>query len=165
MKILGIDPGIATTGFGVIEDSPKGKYQLIDFGLITTDKKTPHGKRLDQIYSGIHQTISKHKPEVVAIERLFFATNALTAIAVGQAIGVIKLAIHHQGLSVFDYAPMQVKLVVGGSGKADKDLMKKTIKKMFKIKEKKGQKTHFDNSADAIAIAICHARKTASEKV
>jgi len=160
MKILGIDPGTATTGFGVIEASAKGEYQLIDFGLISTDKKTPHGKRLDQIYSGIYQIISKHKPEVVAIERLFFATNALTAIAVGQAIGVIKLAIHHQSLSVFDYAPMQVKLVIGGSGKADKKMIKSTIKKMFKIREKKGMRSHFDNSADAIAIALCHAKKT-----
>ena len=160
MKILGIDPGTATTGFGVIEASAKGEYQLIDFGLISTDKKTPHGKRLDQIYSGIIQVISKHQPEVVAIERLFFATNALTAIAVGQAIGVIKLAIHHQGLSVFDYAPMQVKLVIGGSGKADKKMIKSTIKKMFKIREKKGMRSHFDNSADAIAIALCHAKKT-----
>lgn len=159
MKILGIDPGTATTGFGIIETTPDG-YILLDYGLVSTDKKQAHGLRLDLIYKGISEIITKHSPEVVAIERLFFATNALTAIAVGQAIGVIKLAVHHAGLTIYDYAPMQVKLVVGGSGKADKNLMKKTIKKMFKIKEKKGQKTHFDNSADAIAIAICHAKKT-----
>ncbi|MBP9781793.1 crossover junction endodeoxyribonuclease RuvC [Candidatus Woesebacteria bacterium] len=161
MIILGIDPGTATTGFGVIEEVDKNKFELINFGLISTDKKTPHGKRLDQIYEGVLAVIEKNKPDVVAIERLFFASNALTAIAVGQAIGVIKLAIHHRGLTVFDYAPMQVKLVVGGSGKADKDLIKATIKQMFKIREKKGMRTHFDNSADAIAIAICHARKIA----
>lgn len=165
MIILGIDPGTATTGFGIIEVLENDKYKLIDLGLISTDKKTPHGRRLDQIYTGISGIISKHKPDVVAIERLFFASNALTAIAVGQAIGVTKLAIHHQGLEVFDYAPMQVKLMVGGSGKADKALMKKTIKKLFKIRETKGMKTHFDNTADALAIAICHARKTASKKV
>lgn len=159
MKILGIDPGTATTGFGVIEITKDG-YVLLDYGLVSTDKKQAHGLRLDLIYRGISAVISKHSPEVVAIERLFFATNALTAIAVGQAIGVIKLAVHHAGLPIFDYAPMQVKLMIGGSGKADKTLMKKTIKKMFKIREKKGQKTHFDNSADALAIAICHAKKT-----
>lgn len=160
MRILGIDPGTATTGFGVIEVLKNDQYKLIDLGLISTDKKTPHGQRLDQIYSGISKVIKKHKPNIVAIERLFFATNALTAIAVGQAIGVIKLAIYHEDLEIFDYAPMQVKLMVGGSGKADKDLMKKTIKKLFKIRETKGMKTHFDNTADALAIAICHARKT-----
>lgn len=159
MKILGIDPGTATTGFGVIETTPSG-YILLDYGLVSTDKKQAHGLRLDLIYKGISGVIAKHTPEVVAIERLFFATNALTAIAVGQAIGVIKLAVHHAGLPIFDYAPMQVKLIVGGSGKADKILMKKTIKNMFKIREKKGQKTHFDNSADALAIAICHAKKS-----
>lgn len=160
MIILGIDPGTATTGFGILDVIGKEDYKLIDFGLISTDKKTPHGKRLDQIYEGVLKVIKRNKPDVVAIERLFFASNALTAIAVGQAIGVIKLAIHHSSLEVFDYAPMQVKLVVGGSGKADKDLIKATIKQMFKIREKKGMRTHFDNSADAIAIAICHARKT-----
>ena len=161
MKILGIDPGTATTGYGVIEVSSPGNYVLIDCGLVSTDKKLPHGQRLDLIYQGISAVIEKHTPEVVSIERLFFAANALTAIAVGQAIGVIKLAVHHHHLPIFDYAPLQVKLQITGSGKADKDLMKKTIKKIFKIREKKGQKTHFDNTADALGIAICHAKKTA----
>ncbi len=161
MRILGIDPGTATTGFGVIETS-KDSFTLLDYGLVCTDKKQAHGLRLDLIYKGISEVIAKHSPQVVAIERLFFATNALTAIAVGQAIGVIKLAVHHAGLPIFDYAPMQVKLVIGGSGKADKKKIKAIIKKMFKIREKKGQKTHFDNSADALAIAICHAKKTSA---
>ena len=160
MKILGIDPGTATTGYGVIETNGDGKFILIASGLVSTDKKTPHGERLNLIYSGISQIIAAHSPDVVSIERLFFATNALTAIAVGQAIGVIKLAIHHHHLPVFDYAPMQVKLIVGGSGKADKNQMKATIKKLFKLREKKGQRTHFDNTADALAIAICHAIKS-----
>lgn len=161
MKILGIDPGTATTGFGVIEVTTDG-YTLLDYGLVSTSKDTPHGQRLRFIYDGISGLLHKHRPQEVAIERLFFATNALTAIAVGQAIGVIKLALHDGGVPVFDYAPMQVKLMVGGSGKADKDKMKQTIRKLFKIREKKGQKTHFDNSADALAIAICHAKKNPS---
>lgn len=160
MRIFGIDPGTATTGYGVIDVLPSGSYKLIAAGLVTTDKKLPHGQRLDIIYKGISAVIKEHSPEVVAIERLFFATNALTAIAVGQAIGVIKLAVHHHNLPIFDYAPMQVKLQITGSGKADKNLMKKTIRKLFKIREKKGEKTHFDNTADALAIAICHAKKT-----
>src|SRR3989344_5701320 len=155
MKILGIDPGTATAGFGVIETTPEG-FTLLDYGLVSTSKDTPHGQRLRFIYDGISKLLEKHQPQEVAIERLFFATNALTAIAVGQAIGVIKLALHDGGIPVFDYAPMQIKLVIGGSGKADKTKIKTIIKKMFKIREKKGQKTHFDNSADALAIAICH---------
>jgi crossover junction endodeoxyribonuclease RuvC len=165
MRILGIDPGTATTGFGVIETQESDKYTLIDYGLVETSKDSPHGERLDIIFNSISQLISKHNPEVVAIERLFFATNALTAIAVGQAIGVIKLAIHKQGLQVFDYTPMQVKNMIGGSGKADKKLMKLSVKKIFKIREKKGMRTHFDNSADALAIALCHAKKTFTKKV
>ncbi len=160
MRILGIDPGTATTGFGVIDVNPDGTYILIDYGLVSTSKDQPHGQRLNLIYEGISGIISKHHPEVVSIERLFFATNALTAIAVGQAIGVIKLAIHHQKLQVFDYTPMQVKLYVGGSGKADKNLMKKTIKKLLKIRVKKGNKSHFDDIADALALAVCHAKKS-----
>lgn len=160
MKILGIDPGTATTGFGVVETFASEKYTLIDFGLVSTTKDQPHGQRLDIIYRGISALIEKHSPDVVSIERLFFATNALTAIAVGQAIGVIKLAIHHHNLPVFDYTPMQVKLYVGGSGKADKKVMKLKVKKLLHFKEKKGTKTHFDDMADALALAICHARKT-----
>jgi crossover junction endodeoxyribonuclease RuvC len=160
MKILGIDPGTATTGFGVIDVKGSDKFTLLDLGLISTSKDLPHGQRLDLIYKQISQVITKNSPDVVAIERLFFATNALTAIAVGQAIGVIKLAIFHHHLEVFDYAPMQVKLMIGGTGKADKTLMKQTIKKMFHLRERKGDKTHFDNTADALAIAVCHAKKT-----
>jgi len=162
MKILGIDPGTATTGFGVIEASDSGHFVLVKYGLIETAKDHSHGERLDQIYLGISDIIETHLPEVVAIERLFFATNALTAIAVGQAIGVIKLAIHRHHLPVFDYAPMQIKNVVGGSGKADKSVIKKRIKQLFKIRETKGMRTHFDNSADALAIAVCHAIKSTS---
>ena len=163
MKILGIDPGTATTGFGVIEQDSNGQIKLIEYGLVSTTKDQPHRERLALIYDGITNLVAKHTPDVVAIERLFFATNALTAIAVGQAIGVIKLAIHRFNVPVFDYAPMQVKLYVGGSGKADKKLMKQTIKKMFKIREKKGHKSHFDDTADAIALALCHIHKTAKK--
>lgn len=164
MRILGIDPGTATTGYGLIESYPDGHYVLIDYGLVSTSKDLPHGQRLDLIYRGISQVIKQHRPEVVSIERLFFATNALTAIAVGQAIGVIKLAVYKHRLPSFDYTPMQVKLYVGGSGKADKKKMKQTVKKMLRItkshiRKKIGNQVHFDDSADAIALAICHAIK------
>lgn len=159
MKILGIDPGTATTGYGIIETDGKNKFFLITYGLVETTKEQAHGERLDRIYAGISEIIEQHSPQVAAIERLFFATNALTAIAVGQAIGVIKLALHRHQLPVFDYAPMQIKSVIGGSGKADKKLIKQTVKRLFKIRETKGMRTHFDNSADALAIALTHAKK------
>lgn len=173
MRILGIDPGTATTGFGIIDVSDAG-FSLIDYGLISTSKELPHGSRLEHIFEGIGQVIVKYSPDVVSIERLFFATNALTAISVGQAIGVIKLAIHKQSLQVFDYTPMQVKLYVGGSGKADKEQMKLRVRRILKMrvqmvgeikdgvhsKAKKVNKTHFDNAADALAIALCHAHKS-----
>jgi len=173
MRILGIDPGTATTGFGMIETIGSSKYRLLDYGLVSTSKDLPHGRRLELIYDGISSILEKHTPEVVAIERLFFATNALTAISVGQAIGVIKLAIHKHGLPVFDYTPMQVKLYVGGSGKADKNVMKQMVKRILSIrgsklnetldghiKARKTNKTHFDDAADALALAICHAKKS-----
>src|SRR3989304_2208617 len=160
MRILGIDPGTATTGYGIIEFNGQEKFSLVDFGLISTSKTLPHGKRLDLIYESISSIITDSQPDVISIERLFFATNALTAISVGQAIGVIKLAIEHHHLPVFDYTPMQVKLYVGGSGKADKTVMKRAVKKLLRFREKKGTKSHFDDMADALALAICHARKT-----
>lgn len=176
MKILGIDPGTATTGYGMVHFDNQ-EFTLIDFGLISTSKELPHGQRLDLIYKGISGLLEKYQPDVVSIERLFFATNALTAIAVGQAIGVIKLAIHHHDVPAFDYAPMQVKLYVGGSGKADKKVMKETVKKMLsirgsklnevkdgKVSARKTNKTHFDDAADALALAICHARKSVATK-
>lgn len=164
MKILGIDPGTATTGYGIITSNGHEQYEVLDLGLVETSKDQPHGQRLEFIYDGISKIIETHQPEVVAIERLFFATNALTAIAVGQAIGVIKLAIHKHNLPVFDYTPMQVKLYVGGSGKADKKQMKLMVKKLLKVKAEKGRKSHFDDTADALALAICHARKSIMAK-
>ncbi|MDO8488307.1 MAG: crossover junction endodeoxyribonuclease RuvC [bacterium] len=159
MRIMGIDPGKATSGFGIIETNGDDTFKLVHMGLVETSKDMEHGQRLDMIFNQFTDLLDKFQPQVVAIERLFFATNALTAIDVGQAIGVIKLAVYQSHVPIFDYAPMQVKLVVGGSGKADKKVMKQKIKTMFHIREKKGMRTHFDNTADALAIAICHARK------
>src|SRR3989304_8631961 len=148
MRILGIDPGTATTGYGIIEFNGQEKFSLVDFGLISTSKTLPHGKRLDLIYESISSIITDSQPDVISIERLFFATNALTAIAVGQAIGVIKLAIHQSGLPSFDYTPMQVKLYVGGSGKADKKIMKAKVKRLLKIRGHKVNEIKDGNHQD-----------------
>lgn len=160
MLILGIDPGTATTGIGLIKTNGKsGDLKLLHFDWIKTNKDELREKRLVIIHNGIVNLLKKHKPDILAIERLFFATNAKTAMAVSEAAGVIKLAAAKQKVPVFDYAPMQVKLEICGSGKADKTKMKKAVRKLLSFRSPNHKKTHFDDVCDALAVAICHARK------
>lgn len=158
MIVLGIDPGTATTGYGVLKVLKKGQPVLLDFGWIKTEKNGEPGKRLNVIYKNISALLKKHTPDVVAIERLFFCSNVKTAMAVGQACGVIFLAVSRAKIPIFEYVPGQIKLVVGGNGRADKEVMKKTIREIFKVRSPNKKKTHFDDVADAIAVALCHAR-------
>jgi len=161
VKILGIDPGTATTGWGVIDTTGDGVYDLVDFGWIKTSNVDSHEVRLTQIYNQMTAVVKKQDPDVVAMEKLFFATNVKTAIAVGQSMGVIMLAVTQHGKTMFHYTPMQVKLVVAGSGRADKILMKSTVRKLLKFRSPNHKKTFFDDVCDALAVAISHARKTA----
>ena len=160
MLILGIDPGTATTGFGLIQTNDhNGTFQLVQFGWIKTDKDQLREKRLLEIHKGILALIKSRQPDVLAIERLFFATNAKTAMVVSEATGVIRLAAAKNKLPVFDYAPMQVKMEICGSGKADKSMVKKQVRKLLSFRSPNHKKTHFDDVCDALAVAICHARK------
>lgn len=159
MRILGIDPGTATTGYGLIKFNGKLIPDLLEFGWITTDKDGLPGNRLNEIYQSTSRLIKKYNPDVLAMERLFFFSNHKTAMRVSQAQGVILLAAARARLEIFEYPPAQVKLAVGGSGRADKDIMKKAIRKIFKIRSPKKKKTHFDDAADALAVAYCHALK------
>jgi len=145
MLILGIDPGTATTGYGVINFSPN-KFDVIKFGLIETEKNGVPGERLESIY---------------AVERLFFATNAKTAMAVGEAKGIIIFAASRYKVEVVEYAPGTVKKTISGDGRADKKMMQKSVREILghKVKSEVKKKTHFDNCADALAIALCHAYK------
>ncbi len=158
MIIIGIDPGTATTGYGVLKVLKRGQPRLLDFGWIKTEKNGQPGKRLDQIYKNISKLLKRHDPDAIAIERLFFYSNAKTVMAVGQACGVIILAATRARIPIFEYAPGQIKLVVGGNGRADKKLIKKTVRKLFNVRSPKKKKTHFDDVADAIAVAVCHTR-------
>jgi crossover junction endodeoxyribonuclease RuvC len=161
MLILGIDPGTATTGYGlVLTDGKEDKFELLDFGWIKTDKEDLRGNRLVYIHKEMVLLLKKHKPDVLAIERLFFATNAKTAMAVSESLGVIRLAAAKQKIPVFDYAPMSIKLMVGGSGKADKLLMKQAVRKLLSFRAPNHKKTYFDDVCDALAVAICHARRS-----
>ena len=157
MLILGLDPGTATTGYGLIKIQEKG-LEVIEFGLIETDKDGQPEKRLAQIFKELLVILDKFSPDVAAMEKLFFATNAKTAMRVGQAQGVLLLAAASRKVPIFEYAPGNIKKVVAGNGRADKIEIQKAVRKFLgaKVRKKTGQKTHFDNAADALAVALCH---------
>ena len=161
MKILGIDPGTATSGFGLIYKNTKS-FDVLDWGLIETDKNGKKEKRLEIIYQSTLALLKKHTPDILAIEKIFFAANAKTAIAVGQAQGVMLLAAAKTNVEVVEYAPGSIKKMVAGNGRADKKMMQKAIRKVFgaKVRSAKHKKTHFDNAADALAVALTHAMKS-----
>jgi crossover junction endodeoxyribonuclease RuvC len=157
MIVLGLDPGTATTGYGVIKTGEKG-FDLVKWGLIETDKKMEMGKRLETIYNETLKLIKQYSPDIFVIERIFFATNAKTAISVGQAQGVMLLAASHYKVRVAEYAPGTIKKVITGSGRANKRDVQRAIRKILgnRVKSQKRKRTHFDNAADALAIALTH---------
>jgi len=164
MLILGIDPGTATTGYGLVKVEDD-KYTAVEFDLIETDKNGQPQQRLLTIQKELLKVIKKHKPDVMAIEMVFFATNAKTAIAVGQAIGVMMLSAAQAKLDIVEYAPGTIKKMVAGNGRADKKEIQKAIRKVFgaSVRSKPKKKTHFDNAADGLAVALCHAYKLKGE--
>ena len=157
MRILGIDPGYGITGFGVIE-SERGQNRLITCGAITTPAGMPFSARLEIIYEDMRQLLEMAKPDVVAIEELFFGQNVTTGIGVAQSRGVILLAIRQAGIPVFAYKPMQVKQAVVGYGNATKHQVQDMTKRLLHLQ----QLPKPDDAADAIAIALCHARSSTS---
>lgn len=152
MIILGIDPGYAILGYGVI-DADKGKIKVIDYGVIETSALETFPKRLEKLYLGINQLIELYKPEQVAFEELFFSKNATTALYVGAGRGVALLAAQQAKLPLYEYTPMQIKLAVTGSGRADKKQMQNMVKFLLALKEIPKP----DDAADALGVAICHA--------
>ena len=152
MRILGIDPGTATIGYGVV-DTVNGKNIVVSYGVITTSPKKSDSKRLLDIYCDTNTIISEFNPDSVAIERLFFARNITTAIAVAKASGVINLAVVQRSIPVIEYTPMEVKQAVVGYGNAEKKQVQYMIKRLLDLKETPKP----DDAADALAIAICHA--------
>ena len=165
MLVLGIDPGTATTGFGVIRHNGD-VTEVVEWGLIETPKADSTGKRLNYIYNELNTLLARIKPDVFAIEKVFFATNAKTAIAVGQAIGVMLLCASHTQVEVVEYAPMSIKKVISGSGKADKKMIQQCVRKFLgaKVRSAAHKKTHFDNAADGLAVALCHVFQNQKQK-
>lgn len=149
MKILGIDPGTATTGFAVIEKIG-AEVRALDFGVISTQAKVPPEERLLEIAENIFELIESHKPDLAAVESLFFFKNQTTAFAVAQARGVILLAIAKFHIPLVEITPLQVKQAITGYGQADKGQIQKMVKEIFSLKKIPKP----DDAADALAIAF-----------
>ncbi|MEG0570799.1 MAG: crossover junction endodeoxyribonuclease RuvC [Oscillospiraceae bacterium] len=157
MKVLGIDPGYAIVGYGVITYSNM-RFQTLDYGAIITGAKEEFSARLLHIYDEYVALLKKHKPDAVSVEKLFFTTNQKTAIDVAQARGLILLGAAQYGIPVFEYTPLQVKQAVVGYGKA----LKPQVMEMTRIILKLEKVPKPDDTADALAIAICHAHTAPS---
>ena len=157
MRILGIDPGYGITGFGIIE-AQRGQYRFVRCGAITTPAGMDFSARLEIIYEDMRQLLEMAKPDAVAIEELFFGQNVTTGIGVAQSRGVILLAIRQAGVPVFSYKPMQVKQAVVGYGNATKHQVQDMTKRLLQLQSMPKP----DDAADAIAIALCHARSSTS---
>lgn len=155
MTILGIDPGTAITGYGIIK-CWRGKVKLIAHGSIKTSTDEDATKRLDSIYGEMLTLLRHHKPQVLAMESLFFNLNAKSALAVGQAMGVIKLAAARKKVKVLEYPPLRIKMELTGNGRAKKRQIQSKVRKTLKIR-KLPRPTH---AADALAVAICHWQST-----
>jgi crossover junction endodeoxyribonuclease RuvC len=150
VKILGIDPGTATTGFGIVEKK-QSKLISVDYGVISTPKELDMSNRLLILYEDIKEIIDHHKPDIIAVEQLFFARNVTTAITVGQARGVVLLAAQKADLKIVEFTPLQVKQSVTGYGQATKKQVQEMVKKILDL----SQIPKPDDAADALAIAIC----------
>lgn len=157
MRILGIDPGIAIVGFGLIE-SNRGSVRMLQYGAVTTEAGLPLATRLVQIENDMTALISQLKPDEIAVEELFFSKNITTGIAVAHGRGVILCTAERLCVPIFEYTPMQVKQAVAGYGLADKKQVMDMTKRLLKLKAVPKP----DDAADALAIAICHARSATS---
>ncbi len=152
MLVVGIDPGTATTGYGFIRETSQGELEVVDFGVILTRAGQPAEIRLQEVYQKLKELLVLHQPESGAVEKLFFQKNVTSAIAVGQARGVVLLALAEAGLSVSEYTPMQIKQAIAGYGGADKNQVQQMVRAILNLPEIPRP----DDAADALAVAICH---------
>ena len=157
MKILGIDPGYATTGFGLL-DARRSALTLLQYGTVTTPPQLRFSERLSMLYDDMARLLEVTKPDAVAVEELFWGHNITTGIGVSHGRGVILLAIEKAGVPLFEYTPMQVKQAVVGYGKAEKHQVMDMTRRLLHLEKLPRP----DDAADAIAIALCHARSATS---
>lgn len=153
MRVLGIDPGTGILGFGVVEASRTGDIRLVDGGIVKTPANQADSERLHTIYRELSQIIVERQPDVIAVEKLFFAQNVTTAMSVAQARGVVLLCGRQHNLTLFEYTPLQVKLALTSYGRADK----KQVQAMVRVALGLKVVPQPDDCADALAVAICHA--------
>lgn len=149
---LGIDPGTATTGYGLVRLLPDGELVAVSFGILSTPKDAAPAARLEMLYDALTKLLKKHKPETAGVEKLFFSRNVTTAIAVGQARGVAMLALQKAGVEIFEYTPNEVKQAVAGYGSADKRQVQEMVRALLQLDSIPKP----DDAADALAIAITH---------
>jgi crossover junction endodeoxyribonuclease RuvC len=152
MITLGIDPGIALTGYGIIEEKHDGSLHVINFGVIRTNADLSQADRLVHLYQQIKSIILLHQPDTGAVEKLFFERNVRTALNVGQARGVALLVMAESGLQIGEYTPLEVKQAVAGYGGADKNQVQQMVKTILDLETIPRP----DDAADALAVAICH---------
>ncbi|MBQ1935569.1 MAG: crossover junction endodeoxyribonuclease RuvC [Clostridia bacterium] len=153
MRVMGIDPGLATVGFGIVDSAGTFNFRPVEFGAVLTPAGEKTEDRLLEIYANIDELVNTFKPDAVSIEKLFFNTNEKTAINVAQARGVILLAVRKNNIPIFEYTPMQVKQAVTGYGRAEKAQIQTMMRMLLGLPAVPKP----DDVADALAIAICHA--------
>lgn len=151
MRILGIDPGIAIMGYGIL-DYEGNRFKVVDYGSIITSNKDSMPKRLEILYNSLEEIIKEYKPDAASFEELFFNQNSKTAIIVGQARGVAILCAQKNSIDVYEYTPLQVKQAVVGYGRAEKKQIQQMVKVLLNLKDVPKP----DDTADALAVAICH---------
>ncbi|HKY52943.1 MAG TPA: crossover junction endodeoxyribonuclease RuvC [Anaerolineales bacterium] len=149
---LGIDPGTATTGYGLVRIEPDGGLVVVKYGVLLTPKESTASARLVMLYNQLRDLLAEYKPQLAAVEKLFFARNVTTALAVGQARGVVMLAIEQAGIEVFEYTPKEVKNAVAGYGSAEKRQVQEMVRALLQLDSIPKP----DDAADALAIAITH---------
>ncbi|HMS01290.1 MAG TPA: crossover junction endodeoxyribonuclease RuvC [Anaerolineales bacterium] len=149
---LGIDPGTATTGYGLVRLMPDGELVAVSFGIISTPKDATPSARLEMLYTDLRKLLKQHKPDTSAVEKLFFARNVTTGIAVGQARGVVLLALEQAGIEIFEYTPKEVKNAVAGYGSAEKRQVQEMVRALLQLDSIPKP----DDAADALAVAITH---------
>lgn len=152
MLVLGIDPGTAVTGYGVVERASGGGLRLIECGVIRTSPKTPLALRLREIFEGVSELMERHSPEAVAVEGVFFGKNARSAMVLGHARGAVLLAASLQDRDVAEYPPAEVKSAIVGTGRATKDQVGFMTQKLLRLREPPRP----DDAADGVAVALCH---------
>jgi crossover junction endodeoxyribonuclease RuvC len=151
MTILGIDPGTATTGYAVIRKMKDNSFQVVDFGVIKTKKTLSDSARLSELQKDLKGIITKHKPTIAGVEKLFFETNVRTAMTVSQARGVVLLTLEQNKVALAEFTPLQVKSMICGYGKAEKKQVQLMVQKTFNLKTLPKP----DDAADALGIALC----------